>query len=268
MDLTTRWIDRSATLRIAALDATRCCRTICLIHGLEGDAARILSESLCGALLLASDLKSYQTFSLQLDCGATTCHADATPEGLVRGLLVDRSHPSASARIQGRRFGQKGLVYQSVVETLASDASTALMAYLQQSDQQKCRIDIQVEIDREGLPASARGALLRGFPDTKPDQLERFLSAWEVRGAVWTAASPWMGLPVGPWDALGSTEPQAFCPCSEDKAKGALVALGRKSLEEAHDEGRELEVVCDFCHSRYAFPAESLLSMLDGASAG
>lgn len=266
MDIITRWIDRSATLRITALDATRACRTICLIHGLDGEPARALSQAICGGLLMASDLKSMQTFSLQLDWGAWTSHVDATLEGLVRGLLVKRSHESTSARVQGRRFGQKGLVYQSIVDVAATDPAGALEGFLLQSDQQPTLVDLQVDLDREGLPSSARGAWLHGFPDTKPEHLAQFLSSWRSRGEGWNAVSPWMGLVVGPWDALGSKEPQAFCPCSEEKAMGALVALGRKTLEEAHEEGRDLEIICDFCHSRYAFQAGTLLSLLDGAA--
>ncbi|MEK7395204.1 MAG: Hsp33 family molecular chaperone HslO [Fibrobacterota bacterium] len=262
MDLLTRWIDRSATLRIAALDATLAARKICLLHGLDGEPARRFSQALCGGLLLASDFKNFETLSLQLDQGESTYHVDATPEGLVRGLMVARSHPSASSHVQARRFGQKGLIYQSVVDVLASEVGPALELYVAQSDQQSSVLDLQVELDNQGLPGIVKGAWLRGFPDTKPEALEQFLSFWRKREPSWNPASPWMGLPMGPWDALATLEPKAFCPCSEDKALGALAALGTEEIVQAHLDDKELEVICDFCRTRYAFPAERLLKMI------
>lgn len=262
MDLLTRWIDRSATLRIAALDATRACRTICLLHELDGEAARVFSQALCGALLLASDLKAYQTCSIQLDLGEWTHHVDATPEGLVRGLVVPRAHPATSARIQERRFGQQGLLYQSVVDAMAATVPDALGAYLLQSDQQTSHLDLQVEMGPEGLPSLAKGAWLRGFPDTKPDALHQFLSNGSTRDRNWLPAAPWTGLSGGPWDSLATLEPKAFCPCSEEKAIGALKTLGREELEKAHEQGQELEIVCDYCHSRYGVAAKTVLGAL------
>jgi molecular chaperone Hsp33 len=266
MDILTRWIDRSATLRIAALDATRACRTICLLHDLDGEPAVLFSQALCGALLLASDLKAYQTYSIQLDLGESTFHVDATPEGLVRGLVVPRTHPSTSARIQGRRFGQKGLLYSSVVDSMAVGVGEALEAFVLQSDQQPSHMDLQVEMGPEGLPGLVKGAWLRGFPDTKPEALSQFLSNGSTRDRNWLPASPWTGLSGGPWDSLATLEPKAFCPCSEEKAIGALKALGREELETAHEQNQELEIVCDYCHSRYGVAARTVLDALDAGS--
>ena len=69
MDLLTKWIDRSAQLRIASLDATRTARSLCLLHDLEGEAALRFSQAVAGSLLLASDLKPGLTLSLQIDLG-------------------------------------------------------------------------------------------------------------------------------------------------------------------------------------------------------
>lgn len=267
MDLLTRWIDRSATLRIAGLDATRACRTICLLHDLDGEPAQRFSQTICGALLLASDLKAYQTYSIQLDLGESTYHVDATPEGLVRGLVAPRTHPATSARIQGRRFGQKGLIYQSVVDAMADGVAQALEAFVLQSDQQSSHMDLQVEMGPEGLPGLAKGAWLRGFPDTKPEAFRQFLSSGSSRDKNWLPASPWTGLSGGPWDSLATLEPKAFCPCSEERAVGALKSLGREELEKAHAENQELEIVCDYCHSRYGVAAKTVLDALEGNSA-
>lgn len=257
MDLLTRWIDRSAKLRIASLDATRAARSLCLLHGLEGDAARRFSRGLAGALLMASDLKAGETLSLQIDLSDVSLHIDATAEGLVRAMSTSRAHVSTSARVQVRRLGQGGILYQSVVESLGTEVGPALEAYLLQSVQQVSRLDLEVDLDAEKLPVQVRGAWLRGFPDTPADLLGRLLAGWAERGPGWHPASPWTGIAIGPWDSLGAVEPKVFCPCDRDRARGALVALGEEHLRDALEKGEELEVVCDFCRTRYGFdPAE------------
>ena len=259
MDLLTTWIDRSAQLRIAAVDATRTARSLCLLHDLEGPDAERFSRVLAGSLVLASELKALQTLSLQVDLGELACHADATPAGLVRAMATSRSHPSTSARVHARRLGTGGLTYESVVQVLGLDVDSVLEAYMRQSEQQACKVDTLVELDAEKLPSRVRGAWLRGFPDTSEDLLESLFKGWEERRSAWNAASPWVGLPLGPWDALGSQEVQAFCPCDRERAFGALVALGPEAIEEARTKGEEMEVVCDFCRTRYAFRPEELV---------
>jgi molecular chaperone Hsp33 len=258
MDLLTTWIDRSALLRIAAVDATRTARSLCMLHDLEGPQAKQFSQILAGALVLASELKELQTLSLQVDLGESSYHVDATAAGLVRAMATSRSHPSTSARVHARRLGTGGVSYESVVQVMSLDVDSVLEAYMRQSEQQVCRVHTLVELDAEKLPSRVRGAWLRGFPGTPNDLLESLFHGWEERKSVWNAASPWVGLPLGPWDALGSKEVQAFCPCDRERAFGALVALGPEAIEEARTKGEEMEVVCDFCRTRYAFKPDEV----------
>ena len=258
MNLLTTWIDRSAQLRIAAVDATRSARALCLLHDLEGRRAEQFSQVLAGALVLASELKALQTLSLQVDLAEDSFHVDATPAGLVRAMATTRSHPSTSARVHARRLGSGGVTYESVVQVMGLEVDAVLEAYMRQSEQQVCKVETLVEMDAENLPSRVRGVWLRGFPNTPRDLLESLFQGWHDRRSTWNAASPWMGLPLGPWDALGSQEVQVFCPCDRERAFGALVALGPQAIEEARIKGEEMEVVCDFCRTRYAFSPEEL----------
>jgi molecular chaperone Hsp33 len=146
-----------------------------------------------------------------------------------------------------------------VVQVLGLEVDSVLEAYMRQSEQQVCKVETLVEMDAEKLPLRVRGAWLRGFPDTPRDLLESLFQGWADRKTAWNAASPWMALPLGPWDALGSQEVQTFCPCDRERAFGALVALGPAAIEEARTNGEEMEVVCDFCRTRYAFRPSELI---------
>ena len=258
MDLLTRWIDRSANLRISAVEASATSRSLCLLHGLSGPSAVEMSEMVAGTLLLAADQRAFHTLSLQLDLGSVSQHVDSTPEGLVRAMATSRLQPSVCARIQARRLGPEGLIYQSVVESEKRAVGPILEDYLHQSEQQRSRLDLETDLDGQGLPVSVRGALLRGFPKTSQDLLDRLFSDWTARGSSWSASTPGDGLPTGPWDKLGEVEVRAHCPCSRDRALGALLSLGPDAVADARTKGVEMEVVCDFCRTRYGFSPDEV----------
>ena len=54
------------------------------------------------------------------------------------------------------------------------------------------------------------------------------------------------------------------CDCSEARTREMLLSLGRKELEKLRDEDPHCEVVCHFCHAKYAFDLNKLLASLPG----
>jgi molecular chaperone Hsp33 len=88
------------------------------------------------------------------------------------------------------------------------------------------------ELVREGLDASAiLGRLMRGLD---PRDLER--------------------------------RPVAYrCRCSQRRALGACVAMGREELERVLASDRRAEVVCEFCGARYDVDEAALREILGGS---
>jgi len=258
IDLLTTWLDREATLRVVALEATTTCRALCILHDLDGDAARDLSEAVAGGLLWASDLKASQTLSLQIELGFRTFHVDATATGLVRAMATTRSHESPIARVVVRRMGLHGLLYQSVVDIPSRDIAAILGGHSRQSDQQEVHADLRCQLDSQGLPGRVQGALLRGFPSTPAGALAGLVGAWKQRGP-WGLENPCADLGERTWDRLSSQEIHHHCPCSRDRALGSIRALGHDALLEAAAKGESMEVVCDFCRSVHSFGSEEFL---------
>ncbi|HNY30301.1 MAG TPA: Hsp33 family molecular chaperone HslO [Fibrobacteria bacterium] len=262
MDHLTRWIDRSASFRISSLDGSESCRILAIVHDLDGEGARGIAQAVSGALLLASDLKSGQTISLQMEVGNRIYHADATADGLVRAKVSERGDDSSTGLAKVRRLGEGGVLYQSVAEAHASTVQEMLQAFLDQSEQQPTWLDLPVELDAQGLPIRVRGAWLRGFPATPRKALAELAASWKRRCGPWDASSPGTGLCVEGWDALERHEIVVFCPCSRERALRALVALGAEGALEAKAKGEPLEVVCDFCRSAYSFDPNEVLSVI------
>lgn len=49
-----------------------------------------------------------------------------------------------------------------------------------------------------------------------------------------------------------------YCNCDRARVERALTGIGRKDLQEMIDEGKEIEVNCDFCNTKYIFTVEEL----------
>ena len=58
------------------------------------------------------------------------------------------------------------------------------------------------------------------------------------------------------------------CRCTQGRALGACVAMGREELQRVLESDRRAEVVCEFCGERYEIGEEELRAILDVGSPG
>ena len=53
-----------------------------------------------------------------------------------------------------------------------------------------------------------------------------------------------------------------YCNCSKERVEKALISIGRKELNELIQEGKEVEMNCHFCNTKYVFSVEELKEIL------
>ncbi|MDE6024802.1 MAG: Hsp33 family molecular chaperone HslO [Lachnospiraceae bacterium] len=53
-----------------------------------------------------------------------------------------------------------------------------------------------------------------------------------------------------------------MCDCSKERVEKAVISLGRKEIADMIDEDKPIEVVCDFCRTKYTFSPDELLNLL------
>jgi molecular chaperone Hsp33 len=58
-------------------------------------------------------------------------------------------------------------------------------------------------------------------------------------------------------------DPKAYCPCSRELTVATLATLPLKDLQDLEKEGKDLEVVCDFCRTPYQITIADLQSIID-----
>lgn len=63
--------------------------------------------------------------------------------------------------------------------------------------------------------------------------------------------------------SITDTLPMAYmCDCSKERVEKAVISLGRKELADMIEEGKPIEVVCDFCRTKYTFSTDELIRFL------
>lgn len=57
------------------------------------------------------------------------------------------------------------------------------------------------------------------------------------------------------------TSAQFRCDCSRERVERALISIGKKELQDMIEEGKEIEVACQFCGRQYQFSVEDLKNL-------
>ena len=74
---------------------------------------------------------------------------------------------------------------------------------------------------------------------------------------------PKLDVNVKPAIELTDSMPCAYvCDCSKERVEQAVISLGRKELGAMIADNKPIEVVCDFCHTKYTFSPDELLNIL------
>lgn len=63
--------------------------------------------------------------------------------------------------------------------------------------------------------------------------------------------------------SITDTLPMAYvCDCSKERVEKAVISLGKKELASMIEDNKPIEVVCDFCRTKYIFSTDELMKFL------
>lgn len=257
MDRIVRWINGTDELRASLIEAGDLEAHLRSLHQLSESDIVPMGQTVLGTLLFAQDLKSHQTLSAVIEQGGRSWHCDATPEGLARAMRSGSTWEGTGTRITMRRFGQQGLIYQSVVESVEATPLLALREYLEVSEQSPAHISCHIDPTTK----RAEAFLLRGFPDTPVGLLGKALVALDAMTPETPVKDLLNAAWDGRWDVLNEVTVEHHCPCSRERAGASLATLGSAELEEAAAQDGQLGITCEFCKTHYAFEASELLEL-------
>ena len=158
-------------------------------------------------------------------------------------------------------------VGQCVLQT--SEIAEDLTYYFATSDQIPSSVALGVLFNDDTSVANAGGFIIQLIPfaeDALIDELEKRLKGFSFTALLKQGMSVeaiirklFEGYDVELTDSM----PCAYvCDCSKERVEQAVISLGRKELGAMIADNKPIEVVCDFCHTKYTFSPDELLNIL------
>ena len=279
-----RFVTNDFTVRISAVDATTVVAEMQSILKSYPLATIGVGRAMIGALLMASQLKDGQEVGILLKGNGPlgNLYAQSSYEGKVRGYCPNPQYQAPvpeDALNLGKAvgFGQMTVSRQQpfqrqpflgTVEMTSGEVGDDIAHYLHQSHQIRSLVNLGVYIDRNGEVKAAGGVLIEVMPGVEEeivekiqqnaDQFKESISERILNGAKPTdLVEPYL-------KSLEYTqiphdyEIAYFCPCTQDRVKGALGTLGSTELQEMIDQSEPAEITCQMCGRAYQISVDEL----------
>ena len=259
-------------------------------HNTSPVATAALGRLMTAAVMMGYDMKvdkDLLTIKIQGDgpIGGLTVTADS--HGNVKGYAFNPSvmlPPNAKGKLDvGGALGvgvlsvirDIGLKEPYVGQTILVSGEIAedLTYYYATSEQTPSSVALGVLMNKDNTVRQAGGFILQLMPGAS----ETVIGGLERRIAEVDSVTSIMDVGNTPETILqyilgdfgleinDKNPARFFCNCSKSRVAKALISLGRKELGEMIQDGRPVEVNCDFCGRSYVFAVEELQELLEQA---
>ncbi|WP_437938033.1 Hsp33 family molecular chaperone HslO [Sorangium sp. So ce341] len=280
-DSVVRAITIDGAFRVITALTTDTVRGAIAVQSATGATAQRLGELITGAILVREAMAP--NLRVQAIVKGATGHgtlvADSHPDGTSRGLVnLGKGAAEKSAveigegsLLQVMRTLPNGMLHQGVVEVPAEGGiSGGLMTYMQESEQVVSMIAVATLIGENGVGASG-GYLVQLLPEVErgplmvmTERLKDFERLDDVLAHEGASADVLLeellyGMPFSRLD----DSPLSFsCRCSELRVMTTLASLPRTDIEEMVEDGKVLDIRCDYCGKDYQVSPSQLRSLL------
>lgn len=280
-DTVLRAITDDGAFRVIAADTTATVRGALEVQKPETvELARTFADLLTGAVLVRESMAPDNRLQaiLQGDDPRVRMVADTHPDGATRGLIqvpsdVKEMPLHERGLLQIARTLQNGSLHQGVVrvpEGKKSSVSSALMAYMQESEQVVTVIAVGCHMV-SGQVAAAGGYMVQLLPEVAEGPLmvmtERLRDFEDIvpllaRGAGSPEELLRETLYGMPYTKVGDRTVHFGCRCSPERLAISLASLPRADIESLMQDGSTLEIECDYCRRNYEFTQQQLKGLL------
>ncbi len=260
-------------------------------HNTSPIATAALGRLMTAAAMMGSDLKGEgELLTLRIEgdgpIGGLLVTADG--KGDVKGYAFNPDvmlPPNAQGKLDVG--GSLGLGVLSVIkdiglkepyvgqtQLITGEVAEDLTYYFATSEQVPSSVALGVLMNKDNTVRQAGGfiiQLLPGASDEIIDRLEAKLSgissitslldAGKTPEEILTDILGEFGLEI-----LKKMPVQFHCDCERSRVEKAIISIGRKEIQDMIDEGKEIEVNCQFCNKHYKFSVDELGEMLKKAT--
>ena len=260
------------------------------IHDTTPTATAALGRALTACSMLGNMQKiENSSLTLQIKGGGplgtilAVSDADGNVRGYVRNPHISLLEKYAGKLDVGAAVGTNGMLtvirdlqmkepYVGSVELVSGEIGDDVTAYLVQSEQCPSSCGLGVLIDVDQSVRAAGGFIVQLLPGAPEEVVARLEQAIAATDSVTKMLDAGLSLQQMLQKVTGGMELEFFeptevcykCYCSRDRVESTLVSLGRKELQEIADEGKPIQVGCQFCDTEYIFTPDEIRRILSG----
>jgi molecular chaperone Hsp33 len=161
--------------------------------------------------------------------------------------------------------------YSSQIRLVSGEIAEDLTYYFAVSEQVPSSVGLGVLVDTDWSVKDAGGFIIQLMPDALDSDIDRL----EARLKEIHSITQMLEKGMEPEDILEhilgdmgleilSEMPVAYrCDCSRERIERALLSISRSDLQEMIDDGKPVEMKCQFCNKAYRFTPEELKAMIN-----
>ncbi len=165
--------------------------------------------------------------------------------------------------------------YVGTVDLVTGEIAEDLTYYFAQSEQTPSAVGLGVLVDTDCTVSCAGGFIVQLLPGTSDEtitQLEENIKKLpQVTSMLSDGLSPEeiLGQVLDGFDIefLENTPVEFCCDCSKERIERSLISLPKQDIQDMIDEGKPVEVRCQFCNRTYDFEVSELEKLMVAAGA-
>ena len=275
-----------AAIRAFAITSRDLVETARQDHNTSPIMTAALGRLLSGGAMMGTMLKGEKDLlTLQIQCSGpargltVTADANGHVKGFVNNPIVELP-PNKDGHLNVGGALDLGILsvikdmglkepYVGQCQLQTGEIAEDLTYYFATSEQIPSAVGLGVLIDTDGSVKQAGGFIIQLLPFAKEEiisELEARLKDFQFTKLLEEGKSveEIIALLFDGYDTdITDRMPCAYvCDCSKERVEQAVISLGRQEIASMIEDNEPIEVVCDFCHTKYTFSPDELLNIL------
>lgn len=160
--------------------------------------------------------------------------------------------------------------YTGTCELVSGEIAEDLTYYFASSEQTPSSVGLGVLMTKDNTVNVAGGFIIQLMPDATEETIsiveEKISTIKSVTSMLENGLDPEgiINLILGGLDPeiLDKMPVRFYCNCSKERVSKALIAIGRKKLDNIIEENEPIEVKCHFCNKAYNFTVDELKKLV------
>ena len=287
-DQIVRVLAKDAPIKASAISARGIVERARQIHKTLPVATAALGRALMGCSMMGNQLKEEDgSVTLQIRGGGplgtitTVSDSAGNVRGYVQNGQVELVEKAPGKMDVGAAVGVDGTMtvikdiglkepYVGSIGLLSGEIADDITAYFAESEQipTACALGVLVNTDQSVLCAG--GYLIQLLPGATDDMITRIEQGVARVGAVTNSLREGITplellrqvLDGFELEVLEESPVEYRCYCSRERVTRTLISLGRKELQDIVDEGKPIDIDCQFCDQIYRYTPEEIAEIL------